>query len=354
MEPLKVGFIVSALVNKGVIFYVRDLVNELIIKGCDCQVFYFDEEIEIKFSCYSERISIYHKIDFNYFDIIHSHGLRPNLYVFLHRKKTDSTKYITTIHSYIEPDLAYTYNRLISFVFSRIWNFLLIKQDLVVCLTEDAQNYYRKILLSKNITFVHTGRNLSDNKEGINAEDEDLIRIFKSKYIVIGTNAMLTHIKGLEQILDFLSLNQDYAFIIAGDGKDKDWLEAYSKRLGISERCLFLGFRANAVRYLRYYDIYALPSRTEGFPLALLEAVSNKIPVITSDLKVFAEIFNDNEITRFELDNILSLQQAFDKLNDGKYRSSVVESAYQKYIELYTASAMADRYLSIYNEVLSD
>jgi L-malate glycosyltransferase len=352
MESLKVAFIVSALVNKGVISYVQDLAYELIKKDCECHVYYFDEKAETQFNCYTERISLYHKINFNSYDIIHTHGLRPNLYVFLHRRQNDKAKFITTIHSYLKPDLAYTYNKLISFVFSRIWNLLLIRQDLVVCLTEDAQNYYKKLLLNKNITFIHTGRNINDNKENISPHDEHLIKMLKPKYTIIGTNALLTHIKGLEQILNFLLENQKYAFVVVGDGKDRTWLESYAKRIGVSDRCLFLGFRAEAVRYLKYYDIYALPSRTEGFPLALLEAVSNKIPVIVSDLRVFDEIFTDNEITKFELDNKLSLQQAFDKLNNYDYRNSVVDSAFQKYINQYTASAMAVRYLSVYKKLL--
>jgi L-malate glycosyltransferase len=352
MGPLKIAYIVSALVNKGVIFYVRDLVDELIKKGHSCEVFYFDREVEVIFVCKTERISLLRSIDFNSFDVIHSHGLRPNYYVFLHRKRNDRTKFITTIHSYIKPDLAYTYNKLISFVFSRIWIFLLIRQDVVVCLTEDAQGYYRKILLNKRITFVHTGRNLSNNYDKIDAVDETLITSLKQNYTIIGTNALLTHIKGLEQILDFLSLNKKYGFVVVGEGKDRKWLELYAKQLGINDRCLFLGYRANAVSYLRYYDIYVLPSRTEGFPLALLEAVSNKIPVITSDLKVFDEIFADNEITRFKLDNIPSLQMAFEKLCDPDYRFNVVAKAYKKYTGLYTASAMADRYLSVYNTEL--
>lgn len=352
MGSLKVAFIVSALVNKGVITYVRDLIHELEIKGCECHIFYFDKDVEIHFDCYSERISLYHKIDFNSYHIIHSHSLRPNLYVFLHRRKSDTAKFITTIHSYIKQDLEYTYNVFVSFVFFRIWNILLVKQDLLVCLTEDAKKYYKNLLLNKRITSVHTGRTNGNIYEDIGIEDQEIITTLKSEFIIIGANAVITHIKGLEQILDFLADNTNYAFITVGDGKDRQWLELYAKKLDVSDRCLFLGYRNDAIRYLKYYDIYAMPSRSEGFPLALLEAVSNKVPVIASNLNVFKEIFPDSEITLFDLDNKSSLKGAFELLKNPDYRDAVVNNAYKKYLYTYTAEAMADRYLSVYRKLL--
>jgi glycosyltransferase involved in cell wall biosynthesis len=352
MKPIKVAFIVSALANRGVISYVKDLSEELTKKNCDCSVYYFDEKVDLRFNCHSERISIFHKIDFNSFDIIHSHSLRPNLYIFLHRKKSDKARFITTLHNYVKQDLAYTYNRFVSFVFSRIWNVLLIRQDLLVCLTKDAEEYYRSFSLNKNITYVHSGRNSLSHDEDINSEDKELIALLKSRYRIVGANAVITHIKGLELIVQFLVKNAKYAFIIAGDGKDRAFLESHAEKLGVSNRCFFLGYRDRAARYLKAYDIYAMPSRSEGFPLGLLEAVSNRIPAVVSDLKSFKEIFGANEVTMFELDNSSSLQDAFDKLEDPKYRDSVVENAFAKFSSAYTASAMADRYLSLYQNLI--
>ena len=82
---MKVAFIVSRLVNLGPVLVVRDLVVGLKQENIDCTVFYFDEEKEISMDCDTYRISFFEKIDFDAYDIIHSHGIRPDAYLYWHR-----------------------------------------------------------------------------------------------------------------------------------------------------------------------------------------------------------------------------------------------------------------------------
>ncbi len=77
-----------------------------------------------------------------------------------------------------------------------------------------------------------------------------------------------------------------------------------------------------------------MPSRSEGFGLALIEAIQQKIPVICSDIEVFKELFSEKEITFFKLDDTISLKKALETaLKIGKQK---VELAYSRYINNYT------------------
>ena len=54
---------------------------------------------------------------------------------------------------------------------------------------------------------------------------------------------------------------------------------------------LFTGHRKDAYRFLPYYDILALPSHSEGFPLSLLEAAVYQKKVVVSELPIVKECF---------------------------------------------------------------
>jgi glycosyltransferase involved in cell wall biosynthesis len=119
-----------------------------------------------------------------------------------------------------------------------------------------------------------------------------------------------------------------------------------SEKLKISDRCLFCGFRSNASVYLRYFDIFVMPSRSEGFGLALIEAIQQKIPVICSDISVFKELFSDNEVTFFELGDQGSLADAIKTVTETGHNKA--ELAYAKYLNHYTSSIMAKNYYELY------
>ena len=87
-----------------------------------------------------------------------------------------------------------------------------------------------------------------------------------------------------------------------------------------------------------------MPSRSEGFPLALLEAVAMRRNVVCSDIPVLKEIFTDEEVTFFELENVPSLVRAI-KTALGCDKS---ERAYARYIRDYSPARFAENYLRVY------
>ncbi|MEL7132159.1 MAG: glycosyltransferase [Pseudomonadota bacterium] len=70
---------------------------------------------------------------------------------------------------------------------------------------------------------------------------------------------------------------------ILGTGPEKAAIEAHANHLGIADRVDLLGFRMDRLAYLVHADLFLLSSITEGFPNALIEAVSAGIPAVTTD-----------------------------------------------------------------------
>lgn len=87
-------------------------------------------------------------------------------------------------------------------------------------------------------------------------------------------------IQAMPAVLDCLP---EARLTIVGEGPLLTDLLEQSKRLGLTEHVHFLGFQRNPWRFMRYADVFVLPSRFEGFSNALLEALALGVRVVSSD-----------------------------------------------------------------------
>jgi glycosyltransferase involved in cell wall biosynthesis len=343
---MRIAFILPKLSSQGPIIVAKDLINSLIKKDIEIDVYYFDDVVELKFDCNIKQISFREKIDFDSYDVIHSHMFRPDAYIWYHRKKGYKSFFVSTLHQNIFDNLKGNYNTITAFLLEKIWIYFLNSTDVVVTLTNYMQNVYRS-KIKADLTTIYNGRNLTihDNGEII---EYDLLEIIKlrDKYKVLGSHCLLTGRKGINQSIKSLVLLPDYALIIVGNGRELENLVELSIKLEVANRCLFLGYKLNATSYLKYFDIYVMSSYSEGFPLGLLEAGLSKLPIVCSDLPIFKEIFLDNEVSYFELDNIDSLASAIIhcQKNNKKYSSSIFSCIKNK----YSITAMEKNYYDLY------
>ncbi len=70
--------------------------------------------------------------------------------------------------------------------------------------------------------------------------------------------------------------------VFLGDGSEREALESEARGLGVFERTRFAGWQNDVARLLPAFDVFALSSTAEGLPLALLEAMSLGIPVVST------------------------------------------------------------------------
>jgi glycosyltransferase involved in cell wall biosynthesis len=96
-----------------------------------------------------------------------------------------------------------------------------------------------------------------------------------------GVVARLSPEKGLDVFLDAVAaLPEEWRFEVCGEGPTRDELLVHPA----SSRVSWLGFRADAADRMRGWSALVLPSRSEGLPLTLLEAMARRVPIIASDV----------------------------------------------------------------------
>lgn len=86
--------------------------------------------------------------------------------------------------------------------------------------------------------------------------------------------------------------------IMVGEGPEKEGAEQLCESLGISDRVIFLGNSNEIDKILCFSDLFLLPSESESFGLAALEAMVNKVPVISSNAGGIPEV-NTHGVTGF-------------------------------------------------------
>jgi len=347
---MKIAFILPAYNVGGPQTVVKILAHNYLNEGHYVKLFYFDNKIGNSFECDVEQITIFDWEKVIGFDIIHTHGIRPDLFIFINKRRL-AAKAVSTIHCYFKEDLKYIYGTIPSFFLSIIWNFLLIRHNKVVVLSKHMLDYYKRKLLNKKLSYVHNSaieRIEIDQKLSI--EEENIIKNLKSKYLVLGNISYLIKRKGLDQIIKLLVLDNSLCCIFVGDGPERENLENLAKMYCVSDRCYFMGFKNNPQYMLQYFDIYVMPSHSEGFPIAILEAAMHKKAIVCSNLPIYKELFNDDEILTFRLNQINDL---YDVIQKAKTQTRFYGNNIYKKVQLsYTANSLANSYMNIYTTLL--
>ena len=115
---------------------------------------------------------------------------------------------------------------------------------------------------------------------------------------VIGTIGRLVPVKGHTQLLEaFSEIKDDYPqalLAIIGEGRLRQEMEATIQARQLGERVHLLGAKDDALQYVRAYDVFVMSSISEGLPLALLEGMSARLPVVGSDIDSMRPILEDS------------------------------------------------------------
>jgi glycosyltransferase involved in cell wall biosynthesis len=110
---------------------------------------------------------------------------------------------------------------------------------------------------------------------------------------IVLTAARLHPQKGHDGLLEAAVHVQHALFVLAGDGPDRERLQAKAATLGISDRVRFIGQRTDVVDLLAACDLFVLPSLYEGLPLGLLEAMAAGKPVVATAVGGTTEVVVD-------------------------------------------------------------
>jgi len=163
----------------------------------------------------------------------------------------------------------------------------------------------------------------------------------------------LDPVKGHDVLLDALTGVPGATLTVLGEGGRREALERQAGELGLADRVRFPGWAKDVASELGAYDALVLPSRTEGWPLTVGEAMLAGLPVVATPVGSVAEAVRDGETGLLVAkDDADALAAALRRLRDDPglrvrlgARGRVVSAA------TMTAPRMAGQWLALWDEL---
>lgn len=165
---------------------------------------------------------------------------------------------------------------------------------------------------------------------------------YKGKVLCI---ARLSPQKNHKLFVEIARLLPQYAFIWIGNQNVPNF--------EYPENMFFMGNIPNAGAYIRYADLFMLPSNYEGLPMVIIEALSQGVPVVASDVGGITELLdgrngyamiNDANMMATKITEILSKSET--------ERDLMSRCAIETYKSRFTVERMTDGYQKIYSSIL--
>ncbi|MFD2643835.1 glycosyltransferase [Pseudomonas japonica] len=133
---------------------------------------------------------------------------------------------------------------------------------------------------------------------------------------LVGALGRLVPVKGHTHLIQaFAALKDKYPqahLAIIGAGREQQKLQDQIDAAGLGGRAHLLGFKENALQYVRAFDIWTMPSLAEGLGLALLEGMSGRLPVIASSVPAMLPLIEGAGGLAVEPANVAQLTRALD------------------------------------------
>ncbi|WP_042350939.1 glycosyltransferase family 4 protein [Bacillus massiliigorillae] len=227
------------------------------------------------------------------FDIVHSHGPRANLFMSFIKKKIQAV-WVTTIHS--DPTLDFMKGGVKGRIFTMLNLRTLKKIDYFFAVSERFKDNLVTLGIPANIIHtIYNGITFSEPLERDYSLQKEL-KLSNDDFVMTMV-ARLHPIKGHDIVLEALKKlnNPEIHLVLVGDGPIRDEIEGLVRSKNLQDNVHFLGFRQDVDHIYSNSHIALLASHSESFPLALLEAANQKIPLISTDVGGVRQLISSNE-----------------------------------------------------------
>lgn len=159
------------------------------------------------------------------------------------------------------------------------------------------KNFMKKITYPNATGIIAQSQNAADYKRQVFGDKINIqiipnslreiapVQVVEKKQQVIGVGRLSIE-KGFDRLIEAFSkipYHEDWNLVLVGSGPARNQLENQAKMSGIQDRVTFLGARKDVDQLLAESSIFVIPSRCEGFPNALCEAMASPLPCISFD-----------------------------------------------------------------------
>ncbi len=172
----------------------------------------------------------------------------------------------------------------------------------------------------------------------------------------------LSNFRPVKRVLDTLKILRNVLqvmpvkLVLIGDGPDRALAEQTAREYGIEREVAFLGKQEDVYYLLTLGDIFLMPSQSESFGLAALEAMSCGLPCITSNAGGLSEL-NHHGVSGYiaPVGDVDKMSEFVIKiLKEPAHRSTLSQQAREHAFKNFHADRIIPQYIRLYEEILSE
>jgi len=230
------------------------------------------------------------------FEVVHTHKYKDTILAAPAAKIAGVPHVVRTIHGLREPfrGLQSLKMNVYEWIEHRVHQHCI---DAIIAVSDQIQEKLQQERVVGKIVCVKNGLDLDAFPSQIDRNRKRAEIGVAEDACLIGAVGRLTPVKGLEHLLRaariLLRRQCRVQVAIIGDGGLRGALEQQARDLGIAENIVFLGHREDTQELMFALDIFALPSLSEGIPMALLEAMAAGRAVVASRVGGIPEVVRD-------------------------------------------------------------
>ncbi len=284
-------------------------------------------------------------------DLLHSHGYKGNILFGLLPARFRRMPLLTTLHGW-------TRTRRLSRIAFYEWldRQMLPRLDavVVVCRSMHAHPW----ITARNLPLHVVCNGIPTLARQVENRLEPGIIEFCRGGFTIGAIGRLAPEKGFGQLIAAFKtvVEEDRAarLLIFGEGSERPALEAQIQSLDLGGNVSLPGFRAGAADYLPHFNLFVLPSLTEGLPLSVLEAMLAAVPVLSTRVGAVPELLEEG-LAGFLVDSADAgcLASAVGEIRRepaaARRRAERARHRVQKH---YSSQGMAEGYTAVYRQLI--
>lgn len=210
-------------------------------------------------------------------------------------------------------------------------------------------------LNEKNITTIYNTIELECRNKEI---DPKVLELKEKGFFLVAQVSRIIDYKGVYDFVDIakntVKFNKSIRFLLIGEGEESEKLREYIKQGNLEEYVYMLGSKDNVIEHLKHIDLILLCSYIEGLPLVPLEAFSERVPVIATNIDGTKEeiVDGENGFLVEERNIEVFTEKINDIFNNKELYNSLKENAYRIFNEKFNADRYIAEHIVLYNQVL--
>jgi glycosyltransferase involved in cell wall biosynthesis len=173
--------------------------------------------------------------------------------------------------------------------------------------------------------------------------------------IVVGTLAGLRDVKDLPMLVRAVGgCSSRIRLVIVGEGPERERIAETAENMGIADTVLLPGFLREPHKFVGLFDIMAMSSKSEQFPISVIEGMAAGLPIVApavGDVPHMVAPENSDFITRFKGE--VPIRDAIEKLaRDATLRASIGAANRAKAAAEFDEATMVARYVNLYEAAM--